>query len=271
MLLLRLAILDFSLGDKMGVITKRIKELTPVVKELDALAERCHSLYKEVLNKANEVEKCFLLLAPFSPRRDVVVVPKNARSIKAVEYVVGRRRMYRVYVYDDGYTSDQILLVGLDFVEAIKADGNKIARVVREKIADDFRELVSITKEFTWEFEVTREGEFEVLVQDLDRLYVTVPEFATYSRIRITSGALGARKVCFEEPKDEPKSMSEILAARRAVFLSQVYILDEYYGLIKEMLKELHEKLSAACKSGEKVLKRMREVVAPYALARACA
>jgi len=246
----------------MGVITKRIKELTPVVKKLDALAERCHSLYKEVLNKANEIKDCFLQLAPFSPRRDSVVVPKNVRGIKAVEYVVGRR-IYRVYVYNDGCTSDQILLEGLDFVEAIKADGNKIAKVVREKIADDFKKLVSITKEFTWELEVTREGEFEILVQDLDKHYV-MPEFITYGRIRITSGALGVRKVFFEEPKD-------ILPARRAVFLSQVYILEEYYDLIKEMLKELHEKLSAACKSGEKVLKRMREVVAPYALAKACA
>jgi len=238
----------------MGVIRKRIEELKPRVERLKALAWECRY---DRWALASEVETIFSVLKPFSTRRNSVKISIDKEKI--LEYEVGRENIYRKTLYivsGNAYVVDSEKLRDVKFVDAIKAHGEEIIPLVRKKIADVFARLVALTEELAWEefLQVSRDGEFTVLLRG--------KEMGTYQRALITSAY--PAEVHFENPKDISSRNSV------SVFIDDVPALEDYYDLIEDMLLELHRKVSEAKKRNEEILRKMKEVVAPHAVARAC-
>jgi len=231
----------------MGAILERMKELEPAARRLKQLKEECRM---DLWSTAKLVEDLFSTLKPFCMRKVCVNVVDDGDPIT---YEIGRK-----YIRERG--SWEHALHTVKFVNAIRKHGEKIAAVVRKAIAKEFKELAELTKELIWAeggyFVVVRDDTFEVL-----RSYNVPCELATYSHACITSGS--PWKITFYNQKPEESNSTEMS-------INSVFVLDHYYDLVEDMLLELRKKVAEAKEKNEEVLKKMREAVAPYAIAAAC-
>ncbi|RLJ03350.1 MAG: hypothetical protein DRP11_00975 [Candidatus Aenigmatarchaeota archaeon] len=239
----------------MGIIRKRIEELKPRVERLKALAWECRYDWWEL---ACEVETIFSVLKPFNTRRNSIRIPIDKENV--LEYEVGRENVRRkmLYIYSgNAYVVNSKTLKNIEFVDAIREHGEEIASLVRKKIADEFAKLVALTKELAWtDIKVVRKGVFTFMLG--------IQEAGPFRYVCITADYPDQVLFYDEDPNISKK-------ARGSVFIEDVVALEDLYDLIEDMLLELRKKVSEAKKRNEEILRKMKEVVAPYAVARACA
>jgi len=218
--------------------------------------EEARNLFDD--NLLFEVGKIFSALKPFSYKK--ITVPIEEQGVKKA-LVIGSS----IYVGD--YT--EIVYLGRRYAPQEKRLAKYIIKYadevrpyVRRSIREDFSELAELARELRTpppHVEISRKGDFRIWNLEQTTAY-------RCSEILLTSYS--------------SSPLFALILKRGEEICGHLYPIDfkyptcyiltliEHYGVLYEMLKEYYSKLSKVIENNNKILRKMKEIAAPYFLPR---
>jgi len=221
---------------------------------------KCMHLREEVANLLSRVEtnlaevmKAIKNLQPFARKRTIVELwrGENYSDVLVVGYSI-----YTTWTYQDAKAQccGRRMPSIHDMFNAILKYKDKIVPLLRKSIKSDFLEIVESVEEMqrSRRIEICREGSFRIWEVGRGRI-----------------GACYADKICMYAEN----RFWDIYYFSRGRYLGcgSVYRLDnffEVYDVVYDILSEAHQRLVEELRKSEEKLKRIKEIVAPYALAK---
>jgi len=221
-----------------------------LVDELKAIAERALFREKDVHRTVREY---FEVLKPFSHKKRVITWYYDQYWHKYYCVVVSKNltRGFEGHVSEKGARGYRMW--DDDFFKAIVDVGDEIAKVVRKPIRDAFSKLVELTRklETPQKALVVLEGEFRVFI---------TKRYVTFRQLKVSSEE--PYVLVFTDP------ITEWDWERERIRLGDGLLpIEDIYDDVKRALLELERRVIDAKKHNEEIFRRMRQVVAPYALA----
>ncbi|MCD6209534.1 MAG: hypothetical protein J7J01_01330 [Methanophagales archaeon] len=247
--------LEKALNTLNGRISREIKD-TEIYKRCKELMNRVWKLVKKISYYKYEAIKLFGYFKPFSYKRRVIPLGGG--------YLIVGNLIYETF------WSDQRRYPTLEEVfRTFVRYGDEVVPYVRRTIREELAEFHTLAKSLTAELYfdeniVTREGEFRVLILNPHVKYkgslISYEAFDKISiRVDLTYPPGTFRIILFND--GNIRSVEDI----GTVLVNSLRFL-ELYDVLADMCDEAYQKLQAKKERCEEIVRKMREIAAPFVL-----